>query len=65
MDENKIAATAAECLRVSIAQDRPFAHVEHYVANLRANPHWSDADVIKVQSHVIQSLLKRIEDRAG
>ena len=63
MEENKLTAAAEECLRGSMDTERPFAHIVHYVANLRANPNWTDGDVIEVQSRLIRALLKRIEDR--
>ena len=63
MEDAKLVAAADECLRGSIGAGRPFAYIAHYVANLRANPNWTDADVIEVQSRVIRALLKRIEDR--
>jgi hypothetical protein len=63
MEDGKLTTAADECLRVSMDTERPFAHIAHYVANLRANPNWTDADVIEVQSRLIRTLLKRFEDR--
>lgn len=57
MTEYEIAAAAQTCLNKALSDDRPFHRVSLFLDELRADPIWTDPDIIEVQTRVIRGLM--------
>lgn len=62
MDEDKISAALEECLKAVDAGDarHPFLLIKELLNTLRADPSWSDSEIIEVQTNVIEALTSRL-----
>jgi len=58
MTDSEIAAAADACL-ASLETDRPFLAIKMFLAQLRADAAWTDADVIEVQTRIIRAMMVR------
>lgn len=61
MRRNRILSAAAQCLNVAENGygEYPFVRMRAYLYALRADPNWTDADVMDVQMRVIQVLVSQ------
>jgi hypothetical protein len=61
MRRNRILSAAAACLNAAESGygDYPFARIRAFLYSLRADPTWTDADVMDVQMRVIQVLVSQ------
>jgi hypothetical protein len=62
MDDDKISAALERCLKAVDAGDaeHPFLRIKDFLNSLREDPTWSDAEVIEVQTNVIEALTSRL-----
>jgi hypothetical protein len=54
---DKIAICAVQCLEACRDEPTPFTKLTAFIERLKADPAWSDADIIEVQTRVIRALL--------
>jgi hypothetical protein len=47
------------CLDECRAKDRPFTRISEYIASLQADPAWTEAEIIELQTRVMRVLLFR------
>ena len=57
MDEDKINQAAATCVAHAMGTKAPFSRVSEYIASLKADASWSDAELVEVQTRVIRQLM--------
>jgi len=55
----RIESALATCLDECRAKDRPFTRISEYIASLQADPAWTEAEIIELQTRVIRVLLFR------
>jgi hypothetical protein len=67
MDHDKLNEAAEKCLAFAIGTDRPFGRVADFIALLKSDPHWTDAEIVVAQTRIIRALMKRIggDERAS
>ena len=56
MNEERLAAALAECMRRCQASERPFYELSQILAGYRNDPGWTEAEVIELQTRVIRML---------
>jgi hypothetical protein len=56
----KIACAVETCLAFAVGNSDPFSRVAAYLASLKDDVGWRDAEVMEVQVRVIRALMKRI-----
>lgn len=59
----KIDAALSDCLTHCAASDRPYTRLTNCLEALKANPSWTDAELVELQTRVIRVLL--YQQRAG
>jgi hypothetical protein len=61
-DDDKISAALETCLKAVDAADaeHPFMLIKDFLSSLREDPDWSDAEVIEVETNVIEALTTRL-----
>lgn len=57
MNESKLSAALDECLRRCLASDRPYYELSQALNALKANPDWTPAEVVELQTRVIRALM--------
>jgi hypothetical protein len=68
MPDDKISTAVEACLVKAIGQtfQHPILQVKAYLDCLRADPEWTDAEVMEVQTNVIGALMARLSrDQIG
>ena len=56
MNEERLVATLAECMRRCQATARPFYELSQLLVGYRNDPSWTEAEVIELQTRVIRML---------
>jgi hypothetical protein len=60
MDLDKLNMAADDCLRDATAAPLPFSSVHDCIEKLKADPDWTDAEIIEVQTRVIRQLMQQL-----
>lgn len=63
----KMKANVLACLRDCDASSTPYEVVGEYVANMKASPNWTEAEITEFQTRVLRALLGRLRkgDESG
>ena len=57
MNEAKLSAALDECLRRCLASERPFYELSQTLDGYKADPDWTPAEVVALQTQVIRALM--------
>lgn len=55
----KIEVAVTECLDDCDPHMMPFTSIDKFIARLKADPNWTDAEIVELQSRVIRAILAR------
>jgi hypothetical protein len=59
MNEPKLATALDDCLRRCLASERPFYELSQRLNAYKANPDWTPAELVELQTRVIRDLMRR------
>ncbi len=57
MNEQKLLVALDDCLRRCLASERPFYELSQALGAYKANPEWTPAEVVELQTRVIRTLM--------
>ena len=57
MDADKIKDATGTCLGYALGHATPFSRVASFLASLKNDPNWTDAEIMEVQTQVIRLLM--------
>lgn len=55
----RISRAGAACLNSCDAEFMPFATIEKYLGTIKADPEWSQSEIIELQTRLIREILNR------
>ena len=57
MNEPKLSTALDDCLRRSLASDRPFYELSQALDAYKADPDWTPVELVELQTQVIRALM--------